>query len=219
MEYLFLFVLPVFGAAAGAYFGAYWKKKGENAAIHADINKLVDQISAVTTAAKQIEGKIADDYWSRQKRWELHREVVFEAIDHIANIQSRTTRQTALAIAAQGITDSAKRQLIDREIEGVAREAVEGMPKLMSISYRISLVAGQEVQSMIHHVHQLLLNAQPYVRDRNFNAAIQAGSEVENATREVLAAIRREMGFPDLLFAPQSSESSAGQSPAPPFPE
>jgi hypothetical protein len=53
-EYVALFVLP----AAAAFFGAYLRKKGENLATHEDIDKLVKQVSAVTTATKQIEAKI-----------------------------------------------------------------------------------------------------------------------------------------------------------------
>ncbi|MGD0291317.1 MAG: hypothetical protein ABSC63_16915 [Candidatus Binataceae bacterium] len=53
-EYVTLFILP----AAGAFFGSYLKKKGENLATHEDIDKLVTQVSAVTVATKQIEAKI-----------------------------------------------------------------------------------------------------------------------------------------------------------------
>ena len=41
------------------FFGAYFKRVGENLATHDDIDKLVKQVSAVTAATKQIEAKIA----------------------------------------------------------------------------------------------------------------------------------------------------------------
>jgi hypothetical protein len=87
MEYLFLFVLPVIGAAAGAYFGAYWKKKGENAATHEDIDKLVDQVAAVTEATKEIEARISKDLWELQKHWEMKRDVVLEVMKLLADLE------------------------------------------------------------------------------------------------------------------------------------
>jgi len=43
-------------------------------------------VSAVTKATKEIEAKISDDVWSRQKHWEMKREVVFDASRKIARI-------------------------------------------------------------------------------------------------------------------------------------
>ena len=41
-------VVSFLSSGAGAYLGSYLKKKGENLATHEDIDKLVDQVSAVT---------------------------------------------------------------------------------------------------------------------------------------------------------------------------
>src|ERR1700689_1834778 len=64
-------------AGVGAFLGSYLKRKGENLATQEDIDKLVRQIRAVTEATKEIEAKISNDMWDRQKRWEMKREVVF----------------------------------------------------------------------------------------------------------------------------------------------
>jgi hypothetical protein len=71
-------VVALVSAFCGSYLGAYLKKKGENLATQEDINNLVAQVQAVTTATKEIEAKISNDMWSRQKRWELKREALFE---------------------------------------------------------------------------------------------------------------------------------------------
>src|SRR5689334_21327172 len=83
---LILFLLPFMAAAAGAYLGAYLRKKGENLATHEDIEKLNDQVRVVTTTAKKIEARISGELWNRQKRWELKREVLFEASRSLAAI-------------------------------------------------------------------------------------------------------------------------------------
>jgi len=61
-----------------AFIPEYLKEKGKNLATHEDINKIIDQVTAVTQATKEIEAKISDEVWNRQKHWEMKREVLFE---------------------------------------------------------------------------------------------------------------------------------------------
>jgi hypothetical protein len=71
------------GAFVGSYLASYLKKKGENLATHEDIDKLLEQVSAVTTTTKEIEAKISSDVWDQQKRWELKRDTLFEVTKKI----------------------------------------------------------------------------------------------------------------------------------------
>jgi hypothetical protein len=81
-----LALIPFISAGAGAYFGGYLRKKGENLATHEDIEKLVDQVRAVTLATKEIEARVSSDIWNQQKRWELKRETLFEATKRLAEL-------------------------------------------------------------------------------------------------------------------------------------
>jgi hypothetical protein len=83
---LLLLILSFIGAGGGAYFGSYLKKKGGNLATHEDISKLVDQMRAVTQATKEIEAKISNDVWERQRKWEIKREALFEAMKELAGV-------------------------------------------------------------------------------------------------------------------------------------
>src|SRR6266852_1966802 len=80
--------LSLVGGWAGAYFGAYLKKKGENLATHEDIDKLVDQVRAVTQTTKEIEAKISSDVWTMQKQWEMKQEVLFDAAKRIVELDN-----------------------------------------------------------------------------------------------------------------------------------
>jgi hypothetical protein len=75
------------GAFIGSYLASYLKKKGENLATHEDLNKLVEQVRAVTTTTKEIEAKISTDVWDRQKRWEMKREVLFVATKRLGAVK------------------------------------------------------------------------------------------------------------------------------------
>jgi hypothetical protein len=88
MELLIEMALTVLVSAfVGSYLAGYLKKKGENLATHEDIDKLVAQVAAVTTTTKEIEAKIAGDVWDWQKRWELKREVLFEATKRLSELE------------------------------------------------------------------------------------------------------------------------------------
>jgi hypothetical protein len=76
--------LVALAGGVGSYFAGYLRKKGENLATHEDIDGLVKQVQAVTTATEQIKAQIASDVWDRQKRWELKREVLFQAAKAVA---------------------------------------------------------------------------------------------------------------------------------------
>jgi hypothetical protein len=68
------------------YFKGYTTKKGENLATHEDIDKLVDQMKAVTEATKKIGADISTGVWDKQKRWEMKREVLFEAAKRLSEV-------------------------------------------------------------------------------------------------------------------------------------
>jgi hypothetical protein len=73
-------------AFIGSYLAGYLKKKGENLATKEDIGDLVKQMSAVTEATKKIEADISTSVWDKQKRWEMKREVLFEATKRVSEV-------------------------------------------------------------------------------------------------------------------------------------
>jgi hypothetical protein len=82
LSYLGLAVASLIGGA----FGAYLKRRGENLATHADLDKLIEQMSAVTETTENIKAAISDDVWDRQKQWEMRRDAVFEAVSTLGEL-------------------------------------------------------------------------------------------------------------------------------------
>lgn len=70
----------------GGFLKSYISKKGENLATHEDIEKLVDQVKAVTQTTKEIEARISGELWDRQKQWEMKRDVLFEAAKRVSAV-------------------------------------------------------------------------------------------------------------------------------------
>ncbi len=73
------FTIPLFSiicAGGGAFLGSYFKKKGENLATKEDFNALAAQTLKLTQITKEIEAKIDDQVWDRQRQWEMKRDVL-----------------------------------------------------------------------------------------------------------------------------------------------
>jgi hypothetical protein len=100
-----LLALGVVVGAFGGYLKAYLSQKGQNLATHEDINKLVDQVRAVTTTAKQIEAKISDDVWDRQKRWELKRDLLIDIVRKTIAMQVALQRLYAVRLTTKDSSD------------------------------------------------------------------------------------------------------------------
>jgi hypothetical protein len=89
-HYIWLALTTLASAFAGSFLGGYLKKKGENLATHEDIHKLVDQMTAVTNATKQIEARISLDVWSRQQRWEVQKSALLDSLKELASAETAT---------------------------------------------------------------------------------------------------------------------------------
>ena len=62
----------------GLYLSAYPKKKAESLATKEEFEDLLKQTAELTRTTKEIEAKISDEVWNRQRRWELKRDVLFD---------------------------------------------------------------------------------------------------------------------------------------------
>jgi hypothetical protein len=140
-----LLTLALSGIAAffGSYFGGYAKQKGENLATHEDINKLVDEVSAVTTTAKQIEAKISGDMWDRQKHWELKRDVLFELTKRSGELKDALTKYFSICQTNNSnkpIAPERKQETID-----AGRVFLDSKSMFDNSAMQVGLVCGKSV--------------------------------------------------------------------------
>jgi hypothetical protein len=111
VKYSGVFLTTTAGGWLGAFLGAYFKKKGENLATHEDINLLVHQVQAVTTATQEIEAKISNEVWSRQRRWELRRDIMLQVVDGLSDASGDLAALTAGALLSEQATDQLTKEL------------------------------------------------------------------------------------------------------------
>jgi hypothetical protein len=82
-------VISLVFAGIGLYIKTYVTKKAENLATREDV-------AAITQTTKSIEAKISDEFWNKQKRWELKREVLFEAAKRLAEVDDALSYLTSV---------------------------------------------------------------------------------------------------------------------------
>jgi gas vesicle protein len=71
-------ITTLVGAFAGSFLGSYMKKKGEDLATKEDFKDLKEQTRELAQTTKEIEAKIDDHVWNRQRQWEMKRDVLIE---------------------------------------------------------------------------------------------------------------------------------------------
>jgi len=189
-----LAIVPFISAAVGAYFGAYLRKKGENLATHEDINKLLDQVRAVTTTTKEIEAKISSDVWDQQKRWELKRDALFEVTKKLGLAQD-----ALYTLGAVYKTNKQSTQISPERIQSTTKiyaEWNEAVGELERAGLLLELVCGAEVQRELRAFTIFMRWIAKEVANGRPEALTESTKELVIKANAVVIAMRREIEKP-----------------------
>jgi hypothetical protein len=206
-------------AAFGAYFGSYFRKKGENLATHEDIGKLVDQVRAVTMTAKEIEANISDRSWNRQKHWEMKREAIFSVM---ASLGRADEALHTFALAAKALEESKEPGFL-RGVEHEARHGCYQEIEDFDMKRALALiVCGKEMNDALMSLKLDLRLIASQLREGKGDAYDELAPKLHRNYARAYAFARRELGIrgerQDLATS-QSNGSSATPSPDSRVPE
>ena len=200
-----LMILPFVSAGVGAYLGSYLKKKGENLATHEDIEIVLDQVRKVTQTTKEIEAKISNEVWDRQKQWELKREVILAVAKGISQIDEALVGIEATLQVEQKPNDPVfaeavlEKLVAWREASGTFDEA-----RLLS-----SVVCSPETIEAVNALGMFTFKlAEQMSKNRDATIYRKSGGELAAKLFGAKTAIRKELGFA-AVSNPQSNVSSA----------
>jgi hypothetical protein len=184
--------LSVVCAGAGGFLGSYLKKKGENLATHEDINKLVDQVSAVTTATKEIEAKISGDVWDRQKRWELKRDALFDLTKKIAAVRDALFNMN---ITYTHRSDKGNETLIAEQMSESSQKCWVAESSFDQAALLVNLVCGEAVNRQLHIFAGIMRRSAKEISRQETDAANKSLKELWTQATIVTVAMRREIGI------------------------
>jgi hypothetical protein len=192
-EFLKLVFLAVF-AGIGAFLGSYFKRKGENLATHEDISKLVDQVRAVTTATKEIEAKISNEVWDKQKQWELKRDVLFETIKRIAAVKDALFDMRIFYFPAEDEDDAAKKGITIEQRNEVSKKVWDAESSFDQTTFLAALVCGDEVNRLLLAFGRLMRRCAKEISKGERDAAKNSLNDLHTQADGITAAMRREIG-------------------------
>jgi len=175
----------------GAWFGAYFKKKGENYATKEDIGDLVDQVRAVTAATKEIEAKISGEVWDRQKRWELKRDLLFGMVKTIGDLSEKTTALHAFYQVHRGTGPEHGEERLGRT-KAWGQVASELDTQVLLVGTTCSGEMKKTVLEFSLFCRRIVMG---FRGGEDPDAFARTAAEFTGKRDEVLTAIRRELGF------------------------
>ena len=196
MDYVYWPILTVVGSFVGAFVSPYLTTKGKNLATHEDINGLVDQVKAVTMATKEIEAKVSSEVWDQQKRWETRKEILFDAVRHVARAQAILT-DTVVSI---GKIDAAKTRddkavALSRATECIGQ--CKDMAATMNVELTlVGLVSGKAVVSAFAQVTHIYWASMGLSTTESVAAAENKLMELGEAVVHLHSSIRAELKMP-----------------------
>jgi len=180
----------------GGYLRGYMSKKGENLATHEDIDKLVEQVKAVTQATKDIEARISDDVWNRQKRWEIKREALIEVVRSVSSASEALSSMGASYKGAveSGTPDashwlSSKAAAIDvwNNADGAFRRA----------HAVAEIVCGPEVKKTLNNLNLRIRTIVGEIFKNDTSTYYTSLFDLNKDMEAVTAAARKELGIDD----------------------
>lgn len=186
-------LVTLVSAFLGSFLPSYFKKKAENLATHEDIDKLVDQVSAVTKTTKEIEAKISGDLWDRQKRWELKREVLFDAMRRLPELED-----ALLSVDSVLRTENQNRKPGDPEWYEAKAERMERWSKATTAFDEtrlfVSVVCGREANDAFDEVGMFANSVAAEITKNDLEIYRKSYPELCKKILRLKAAVRKELG-------------------------
>jgi hypothetical protein len=191
LSYLGIAATSLVFAGIGSYVGSYLKRKGENLATHEDLDKLVEQVASVTQTTKSIEAAISDDVWNKQKRWELKREVLFEAAKRLAEVDDALSYLTSVYQFAH---QHPAMNLSDNQSK-VRERWIKATASIDETKLLVEIVCGNETIAAFENFVPLAQRIAVEVVGKDPEAFAKSKESFFENLIVAKAAIRKELGF------------------------
>jgi hypothetical protein len=168
----------------GLYLKSYFSKKGEYLATKEDFKDLKAQTAELRQTTKEIEAKIDDQVWDRQRQWEMKRDILLEAT-------KRLTEATDAVYAWASEFRGEKKQPNQERSGDLARAVdrwVKGYDEYGSSVALVELVCTEEVISPLKQLADHLGDLNDLIhQDRNAEHEVE---QLDDLIKEAKAAIR-----------------------------
>jgi hypothetical protein len=185
-------VISFICAGAGAYFGSYLKKKGENLATHEDIAKVLEDLRQVTTTTKEIEAKISGELWDRQKQWELKREILFDATKRLSAVENQLLAMHTVWEQSRTMEEGLARSQLKHDTVIQWRDCIHSLEETEAL---ISVSCSKETMYAFAELLDLLRGTVSKIVQGDTEAYGKDQEERVKKVGRARGAIRKELGL------------------------
>jgi hypothetical protein len=215
IQLIFLAFGIFIGNIALPYLKSWASKKGENLATHDDIDKLVDQMRAVTTTTENIRTEIEKGFWDRKRHWEIKRDILFETARKAAT-EIDVLQELFAIYRTEGINEKAggeprweKRIRIGDKWNETAA-ALEGMHLVVTASCQ------RDMMKAVGEFGIYMRDAAKQIMEEKPDSFTAIADELTKRSIAMAMGIRKELEIEKVALS-QSSGSLAPPTPAPPI--
>lgn len=177
---------------AGIYLSAYLKRKAEGLATKEDFRDLKEQTAELTRTTKKIEAEIDEDVWDRQKRWELRRDVMFQAVKAVGAAKDTLTTMHAVFMTDKRNAEQGKPIRADKEAE-VYAAFNKSADELGQIFMLASISCGDAVRDKLGEFGLFVREMAVEIADRKPEKFLEQKDQLATLYTDVAKAIRAEM--------------------------
>ena len=176
-----------------SFTSSYSSEKGKNLATKEDVAEL-------TKTIKEVEAKISNDVWNRQKQWELKKEVCFEALRQLALAQWHFPVITAQSDIFR-LTDKA--EIRDKAYLDLAKSHDALHDMIAAIGQTMLLAQAtcdQKVWKTLEVAHDSIaaFGSASLAREVDDNEVRAKTIDAKVAIKSAVAAIREDLGIQQL---------------------
>jgi len=195
----------------GIYLSSYLKRKAENLATREDFEELRRQTASLTQTTKEIETTISGELWDRQRRWELKRDVIFEAARKTASEIGAMERLHAVYMTEKQASAMGKPGRPEKKPE-VATGFNDAAADFEGAVMLVSAACGHELVRSLLEFGKFMRELSLEIMDDKPEAFMDKVKEMTAKSQAITLAIRKELEIA-VTPKPQSDISSAAPSP------
>jgi hypothetical protein len=184
----------IVGAALAAYFGAYFKRRGEDKAVKDGFKDVLKQTRETTDATKRIEARIDDEVWDRQQRWQMKKDMFFEAVKKISAAKDKLTNLYSIYQTYRAGLSSETDERKEKRIKAYSdfNDAIEGVEEAAML---IDLVCEDELKRAVYELGTFMRRSAAKISDGQTQAFIASLQEFQKLINTMNEAMRKEINL------------------------
>lgn len=202
---LLVFISSTLSAGAGAFLGSYLGKKGENLATREDLNDLVKQVQAVTSATKEIEAKISGDLWDRQRRWEGKRDALFDATKSLSAVENHFGMFRE--VVDFGLSKQPPEEQLNLKLFETVKRYSEAKDMLDEAILLVDMICDEPTIAALREVKKVADQKGERLVTKDVEGADALQRKYYRTLYDFKCALRAELGI-NIVVMPESSEAS-----------